>query len=123
MIQLDTNYLVAALRVGTREERQLDAWLRADVQISISALAWAEFLCGPIDEPMRHLAEKVITNIEPLYAEDAEAGSRLFNLTGRRSRSLADCLIAAVALRCRARLATNNVADFKAFAEHGVELL
>ena len=123
MIQLDTNYLVAALRVGTPEERQLGVWLRANVPISISALEWAEFLCGPVDEPMRRLAEKVVTSIEPLRVEDAEAGSTLFNLTGRRSRSLADCLIAAVALRCKARLATNNLADFEAFAEHGVELL
>jgi hypothetical protein len=44
----------------------------------------------------------------------------LFNKTGRRSRSLADCLIAAVAIRCGAKLATVNTGDFQAFVQYGL---
>jgi len=47
----------------------------------------------------------------------------LFNQTGRRSRTLADCMIAAVAIRCNAKLATINASDFQAFVQHGLILL
>jgi predicted nucleic acid-binding protein len=46
----------------------------------------------------------------------------LFNKTGRRSRSLADCLIAAVAIRCGAKLATVNTGDFQVFVQYGLTL-
>jgi len=53
---------------------------------------------------------------------DSEKGAELFNATGRRSRSLADCLIAAVALRLRARVATANADDFQLLVPHGLVL-
>ena len=53
---------------------------------------------------------------------DAVLAARLFNRTGRRSRSLADCMIAAVAIRCGAKLATINAADFQPFTAHGLLL-
>jgi len=46
----------------------------------------------------------------------------LFNKTGRRSRSLADCMIAAIAIRCGASLATINTADFQPFVQYGLAL-
>jgi predicted nucleic acid-binding protein len=46
--------------------------------------------------------------------------AELFNATGRRSRSLADCPFAAVALRCNARIATGDASDFTPFESHGL---
>lgn len=59
---------------------------------------------------------------EPFLASDARKAAELFNATGRRSRSLADCQIAAVALRCEARMATANALDFTPFETHGLTL-
>ena len=68
------------------------------------------------------LARALLQTVEPLTAGDAEAGAKLFNATGRRSRTLADSLIAATALRCGARVATVNVEDFQPFTAHGLTL-
>jgi len=59
---------------------------------------------------------------EPFIASDARKAAELFNVTGRRSRSLADCQIAAVAIRCGVSLATGNVTDFSQFQSHGLHL-
>jgi predicted nucleic acid-binding protein len=48
--------------------------------------------------------------------------ANLFNQTGRRSRSLANCMIASVSIRCGAKLATVNLADFQPFVAHGLIL-
>ena len=53
---------------------------------------------------------------------DAEKAARLFNLTGRRSKSYADCCIAAVAIRLGAPLATSNRDDFTPMVPHGLIL-
>jgi predicted nucleic acid-binding protein len=59
----------------------------------------------------------------PVEAADAAKAAELFNLAGRRRGSLADCLIAAVALRCGASLATENRADFAPFVSAGLQVV
>jgi predicted nucleic acid-binding protein len=46
-----------------------------------------------------------------------------FNQSGRRSKSFADCCIAAVAMRCNAGLASGNRADFEPLIPFGLKLL
>ena len=123
MIHLDTNYLIVALLTDTAEGVQLRDWLRHAEPLGISAIAWAEFLCGPLDAGDEALARALFDTVELLTAAAAEHGAELFNLSGRRSRSLADCLIAATALRCGARLATVNLEDFQPFVTHGLVLV
>ena len=122
MIHLDTNFLIRALATGTSEEAEMLIWLEQGETIGASVMAWAEFLSGPLHSGERELADTFIQKIEPLSPADAEKAAELFNATGRRSRSLADCLIAAVALRLGASLATANADDFNPFVPHGLVL-
>jgi predicted nucleic acid-binding protein len=120
MIHVDTNFLVAALQVGSPEEIRVNQWFQANEPLGISAIAWAEFRCGPISKRDEFLSRQMFATVEAFSGSDAESAATLFNLTGTRSRSLADCMIAAVAIRCGARLATINAKDFQSFSPHGL---
>ena len=122
MIHFDTNFLIAAFQAGSPEEATFSAWLRAKEPVGMSAVAWAEFFSGPLSKRDEALARQVFPRIEALSGADAEMAAQVFNQTGRRSRSLADCMIAAVAIRCGAKLATLNTADFQPFIQHGSAL-
>ena len=56
-------------------------------------------------------------------SEDSEMTARLFNLGGRRRGTLADCMIAAVAIRAGASLATTNPADLRRFVPRSLTLV
>ena len=122
MIHLDTNFLIAALKAGSRQEASLNQWLSANENLAVSVVAWAEFRCGPLSKREQLISRQIFSTIESLSVQDAETAADLFNQTGRRSRSLADCMIAAVAIRCGARLATINAPDFQPFAAFGLSL-
>ncbi len=122
MIHLDTNFLIQALVPSSVAEAKLQAWLRNGEDLGISSIAWSEFLCGPLTTQEVALAQVLFPAPEPFLAADAHKAAELFNATGRRSRSLADCQIAAVALRCDARIATVNASDFTPFQTHGLSL-
>jgi predicted nucleic acid-binding protein len=123
VIHLDTSFLIRGLVHGSAEDRRLRDWLRRGESLGMSAIAWAELLCGPMEPAHLDLAARVISERLPFGEEDALLSSRLFNESGRRRGSLMDCMIAATALRTQAPLATANVSDFRRFAAHGLALL
>lgn len=123
MIHLDTSFLIRGLERGSAEDRALRRWLQGREALGMSAVAWTEFLCGPLDESQRELSTRVVSQRVAFLEEDAVLGARLFNETGRRRGSLIDCMIAATALRARAPIATANVADFRRFAAYGLAVL
>ena len=122
MVQLDTNFLVQAQVAGSVEEARYQQLVRAGEVISISAVAWGEYLCGPVTADEVAAARYLVGDIQPLVFADAELEARLFNSTGRRSRSFAGCMIAAIAIQSAATLATSNTADFLPFVPHGLVL-
>ena len=91
--------------------------------MEISAVVWGEFLCGPVDATTESLARRVVRRHAPFGTEEAAAAARLFNETGRRRGSFADCMVAATALVAGAALATSDRRDFEGFAEGGLELV
>ena len=122
-IHLDTNQLIGAAQLGSTVHLRVDRWLRGGVILQTSAIAWAEFLCGPVTPAERVTAESILSAIHPIDARSAALGATLFNASGRRARSLANCLIAATALLSEAPLFTENRDDFQPFVPHGLVLL
>lgn len=112
-VHLDTSFLIRALQPGTTEDRKLREFLRADRGLAIGSIAWAEFLCGPLDVRQLEAAKRLTSERIPFTEKDASLTAELFNRSGRRRNSLTDCMIAATALRHSAQLATANPADFK----------
>jgi predicted nucleic acid-binding protein len=122
MIHFDTNFLIQTVVAGSPAHEKFRAWTQAQEGCNASSIAWAEFFCGPLDATAEAIARQIFPTPEPFLPADAVLAARLFNQTGRRSRSLADCMIAAVAIRCGAKLATSNTADFQPFQPHGLIL-
>jgi predicted nucleic acid-binding protein len=122
MVHLDTNFLIQATVAGSPAHAGFRMWSAAGESLGVSAVAWAEYLCGPLDPQGAAFAKQMFPLPESFLAGDAVLAAELFNKTGRRSRSLADCMIAAVAIRCGAKLATINTPDFQPFVQHGLAL-
>jgi predicted nucleic acid-binding protein len=96
---------------------------RGGEPLAASALAWTEFLNGPVQAQEIALVETVIeTRVVPFDKATAVLAAELFNKTGRRRGSRFDCLITATAILAQAELATVNESDFKVFVPHGLKL-
>jgi predicted nucleic acid-binding protein len=122
MILIDTNFLVAGLVPQSPEDLWMRKWLTGSETVALSVIVWAEFLCGPVSAKHSHLASVLFPQPEALLPEDAVVASQLFNGTGRRRGSLADCLIAATCLRLNAAIATNNLNDFRPMEAMGLRI-
>jgi predicted nucleic acid-binding protein len=122
MIQLDTSFIIRAMVSGTSEDRRLRRWLGEHRAITISAIAWTEFRCGPVADVVIDLVERIVGEPLPFAAPDAVVAASLFDKTGRRRGTMVDCMIAATAVNAGDALATSNVADFKRFEPLGLIL-
>lgn len=122
MIHLDTNFLVGLSQHSYVEDGLFRRWLAERRPIGTSSVAWAEFLCGPLQPGAVLKLRSLVGDPEPFTADDATRAAELFNATGRRRGSLNDCMIAAVALRMEASLATRDVEDFARFATFGIRM-
>ena len=123
MICLDTNYLIRGLMTATEEAGRITRWLEQKEPISIPAVAWYEFLCGPVSDEEIQLAKVVLTaGVLAFFEDEATEAARLFNAVKRKRAMRVDAMIAGTAIVARARLATRNRADFKPFTAHGLTL-
>ena len=122
MIHLDASFPVRALIPGTLEDAKLRGWVQRGEALIMSSVAWAEFLCGPLDVGDVELAERLIERRRDFTAHHAVVTARLFNASGRRRGTIIDCMIAAAALADDAPVATTNAADFERFASAGLAI-
>ena len=124
MIHLDTNLLVAATDPAYSSYKTLQEYLRAGREFATSAIAWSEFLTGPVAPHQIQLASIMIADrVVPFTSAEAKAAADLFNLIGRRRSQRVDCFIAACALVRKADFATENQRDFQPFVAAGLRLL
>jgi len=122
-LHLDTNALIALgdpfhplfLRI---EQRLQEGWAAGT-----DAVAWHEYVRGPVLEEDRERVLRVLENrVSSLTRGVAEKAAEFFKATGRRRASTADCLIAAACLRGDAELVTANRDDFTPFLPFGLRL-
>ena len=123
MIHLDTCFLIQGLLKGSPEDRLLREWLRTETPIAMSAVSSTEFLCGPFERGEIELASHIVQEQVPFLSRDSSVAARLFNFGGRRRGSLVDCMVAAVAIRSDAELATSDLSDFSNLEPFGLKLL
>ncbi len=113
MICLDTNYLIKVLLPGSAEAEAVFNWLRQGVTLSASSVAWYEFVCEPVKASEIELVQTLLAGgVLPFGDAEAREAARLFNVVHRSRRFRVDAMIAATAM----------VADFEAFAPHGLKL-
>jgi len=122
VIHFDTSFLIAATLAGSPAHARVQTWSAKGESFGISVIVWSEYLCGPLDATTEAMARQLFPLPVPFLLDDAAVAASLFNQSGRRSRSLADCMIAAVAIRCGAALATMNLGDFKPLTRLGLAL-
>lgn len=124
MIHLDTNVLIGLAEAETPIVRAVERWLNDREPIGVSAVAWFEFNCGPLDPEAVELIDYVISGrIVAFNGTHAKRAAELFNSAGRQRASRWDCMIAGAAIESGARLATRNRADFTRFKTAGLDLV
>lgn len=123
-VLLDTNALIALSDPEHKLFQLTEGAIRSGAQAMTCSIAWHEYVRGPLLEKDRERALRVIENrILAFEREDAETAATLFNASGRRRGSTADCLIASVAIRLQADLLTWNLEDFRPYVSSGLRLV
>jgi predicted nucleic acid-binding protein len=123
VIQLDTSFLIRALLRDSAEDQTLRSWLADRKPLTVSTIAWTEFLCGPLAPDAVELASRVVGAQVPFTSEHAVTAAHLFNVSGRRRGTLVDCMVAATAILSNAELATANPGDFTRFEQAGLRVV
>lgn len=122
MIFLDTGFLIRALVRHSKEDKKLRGWLIDGESFAMSAIAWCEFLCGPLTPEHKRFAEVLVPSRPSFSESQAAISASLYNATGRRRGSMLDCMIAAAAIEAGAPVATSNKKDFERFVSEGLAL-
>ena len=116
MIHLDTNYVIGLVTLNSPLRSTLSVWISGGQQFAVSAIAWSEFLNGPVTPlQIRDALSLLDGRIIPFGVAEAEIAAKLFNQTGRKRGAKPDCFIAATAICSRMSLATRNHKDFLPF--------
>ena len=123
-LHLDTNALIALSDPEHALFLEVERCLLGGGIVATDAVAWHEFVRGPVLPEDVTRALLILENrVLDLTRVIAERAAELFNASGRRRASTADCLIAAACLDSDAELLTRNVGDFMPLVVHGLKLV
>jgi len=64
MIHFDTNFLIQAVIAGSPAHAQFRSSALSGEKFSVSSVAWAEFLCGPLDTKAESIARQMFPDSE-----------------------------------------------------------
>jgi predicted nucleic acid-binding protein len=124
LLHLDTNALIALADPAGSVVREVRQQAEKGILPATSAVAWHEFVRGPLQSDELLRVERVVgARVQSVSRATAELAARLFNATGRRRGATADCFIAAAAIEQDACLLTANLDDFKGFVSLGLKLI
>lgn len=122
-LHLDTNCLIDLLLGNNKTHRALKTKLLTGWSCSTGAIAWHEFVCGPLtSEERQDIWDFLEGRIIPIDFAIAELAADIFNKTGRKKGSKSDIIIAATAIHHKAQLLTWNKTDFKNIKKLGFAL-
>lgn len=122
-LHLDTNALIALADPSGRVVQEVRRQVEMGILPAASAVAWHEFIRGPLQSDELLRVERVVgSRVQDVSRATAELAARLFNATGRRRASTADCFIAAAAIEQDAFLLTADSDDFSGFVSLGLKL-
>ena len=62
---------------GSSAHERFRAWASAQENFNISSIAWAEFLCGPLDVTAESIARQIFPNPEPMLSIDAALAAKV----------------------------------------------
>ena len=120
-LHLDTNCLIDLLLGNNKTRTVLKTKLLDGWHCSTSAIAWHEFVCGPLlADQKQDIWDFLEGRILPIDFEIAELAADIFNKTRRKKGSKPDCIIAATAIHHKAELLSWNKADFKPMKKFGL---
>ena len=121
-MHLDTSMLISLGDIRSPVRKRVMECLMAGEPLHVSAVAWAEYLCGPLKAGEEGRCLTILDRVEPVDASTAALAAHLFNSTGQRAGSMGDCMMAASAILANEPLATEHSADFEPFVPHGLIL-
>ena len=120
---LDTNILIALSDPLHPAFSYVEHEIRRGAEAATCSVVWHEYIRGPLTaEDHRRVLRILESRVLPLDRACAEQAAELYNATGRRRGSTADCLIASVAIQQTCELLTLNIRDFELFIPMGLIL-
>jgi predicted nucleic acid-binding protein len=102
--------------------KNLREWLKTGEQLATSAIAWSEFLSGPVSQNQINGVRTILADqIVPFGVSEAATAASVQSswAAARRARGFIYCCSAILA---GAPLLTKNLADFEIFEPFGLQL-
>lgn len=104
--------------------RSVELAERESAKDNSQAIAWCEFVSGPLDDEGTAVARTILKDrILPFSGDMAREAARFWNATGRRRALRVDAMVAAAAIVANAEPATANLGDFRVFEPLGLRLV